>query len=197
MAAGAGTGAFFLLSGGGPGGEDPVGPFTFKVGKVTSVPVADTPPKKEVVAARDAVADLLSRLYTTAFVDTEAWENGTFPALPSYFAGPASKRAKRDLDDLSLGSEATNIERVEPSDGSLTLSFLIDPEQQPYAAVAEADFEATGRAVGGDPIAITHGGRYVVRIVDGEWRIVGYDVEGGVNSGSPQTGPSPEPGESP
>ena len=193
VAVGLGTGAFFLLRGDGDGKaeEPPVGPFTFEVGDVSSVPVGESARGTALDKARGAVADLMGRLYTTAFVDPTAWKGGAFPDLPSYFAGPAAKRTGRDLDDLSLGSEAKNIERVEPSSGELTLTFLIDPDRQPYAAIAETTFEATGRAVGGKPVSISQTGRYVVRLESGEWRIVGYEVEGAIDSGSPQPGASP------
>jgi len=182
--AGAGAGAWALLREGGPGEEEdlPVPDLVWEVGRVRSTPVDADASQGDLESARDAVTDLLDRLYTTAFVDPAEWGDGSFPELGSHFAGPAASRADRDRDDLTLGGDAARIERVEPTEARLRLSFLVDPQAAAYAAVATATFRADGRTTDGGALMILHRGRYVVRRVEGEWLIVGYDVEGSVES---------------
>lgn len=184
MLAGAGAGAWALLREGGPGEEEdlPVPDLVWEVGRVRSTLVDADASQGDLESARDAVTDLLDRLYTTAFVDPAEWGDGSFPELGTHFAGAAASRADRDRDDLTLGGDAARIERVEPTGARLRLSFLVDPQAAPYAAVATATFRADGRTTDGGALAILHRGRYVVRRVGGEWLIVGYDVEGSVES---------------
>lgn len=182
--AGAGAGAWALLRDGGSGEQEelPVPDLVWEVGRVRSIPVDADAPQDDLESARDAVTDLLDRLYTTAFVDPAEWGGGRFPGLGSYFAGQTAPRAERDLDDLTLGGDAAAIERVVPTRARLRLSFLVDPEARPYAVVATTTFRADGRTNDGGALAIAHRGRYMVRQVEGEWLIVGYDVEGSVES---------------
>jgi len=184
MVAGAGAVAWALLRDGGPGEEEalPVPDLVWEVGRVRATTVDAEAPQADLETARDAVTDLLDRLYTTAFVDPGEWDEGRFPGLGSFFAGPAAARAERDRDDLTLGGDAAGIERVVPTRARLRLSFLVDPQAAPYAAVATATFRADGRTSDGGALAIAYHGRYVVRQVEGEWLIVGYDVEGSVES---------------
>lgn len=183
MVAGAGAGAWALMRGGGPQEDQPPVPdLVWSVGRVRSVPVDADAPQDDLEAARDAVTDLLDRLYTTGFVDPAEWDEGRFPGLGSYFAGPATARAERDREELTLGGDAAEIERVVPTRTGLRLSFLVDPQAQPYAAVATTAFRADGRTTDGGALAIVHRGRYMVRQVEGAWLIVGYDVEGSVES---------------
>lgn len=194
---GGGAAAWALLRGG-AGDEEadqPVPDLVWTVGRVRSTPVDAEASQGDLESASDAVADLLDRLYTTAFVDPAEWRGGRFPELGSYFTAPAATRAKRDLDDLTLGDDAPSIERVVPTTSRLRMSFLVDPQAQPYAAVATTTFRADGRTTQGGALAIAHRGSYLVRLVDGEWRIVGYDVEGSVEP-APNAGPG-TPGATP
>lgn len=162
--------------------EPPVPEFSFSVSKVSAVTVDDEPAEAALDRAAEDVAGVLDGLYTTAFVDPEAWAGGTFPSLPEHFSGPAARQARRDLDDLSLGEAAAQVERVEPTRGRLRVSFLVDDAKQPFAAVAEATFRATGTTTDGRPLTIEHAGTYFLRAVDGAWAIVGYEVEGNVQT---------------
>jgi LCP family protein required for cell wall assembly len=122
-----------------------------------------------------AVRDTMTRLYSTAFVDPDAWRGGTFPGLYPLFAGPARRQARRDLSSLTLGSVARQLDAVEPRRARLGVRFLADARDRPVAAVATMRFEGVGHA-GDDERAISHEGEYTLRPVSGSWRIVGYDV---------------------
>ncbi|HEX6206971.1 MAG TPA: hypothetical protein VF058_01300 [Actinomycetota bacterium] len=179
-----GAGAWALLRDGAPEDEEdlPVPDLVWTIGRVRSTSVDADASQGDLEEARDAIADLLDDLYTTAFVDPAKWEGGAFPELGSYFAGSAAARAERDRDGLTLGEDAARIERVEPTRATLRLTFLVDPQAAPYAAVATAGFRADGRTTDGGAVAIVHQGRYMVRRIEGEWRIIGYDVEGSLES---------------
>lgn len=181
--AASGAGAWALLRGG-PGGEQgrPVPDLVWDVERVRSTPVDAEASEGDLEAAREAVADLLDRYYTTAFLDPAQWDGGAFPELGSYFVGRAADRARRDRGGLTLGEDAARIERVAPASATLQLSFLVDPRAAPYAAVATVEFRGDGRATGGGALTIEHRGRYLVRRIEGEWLIIGYDVEGSVES---------------
>jgi len=176
-----GATAFLLLAGGGdtpPEREIPT--FTFKVGDVTPVPVAlggGIATKEET----RAVKAVLERLYTVGFVDPREWAGG-FPALGELFSGDAAARAPKDLEDLTLGSSAPKIEFVEPRPGDLTLSFLVDAESQAISAIAETEFNAHGRLKQGGRLTIVHTGRFWLEPVGDAWTIVGYEVDGSIDS---------------
>ena len=178
-----GAGAFFLLGGPEPEDEVVTPPFEFELEDVRSVRVDGKIPKKAGEAASEQITAVLSRLYDTAFVQPDQWKGGRFPALGSYFAGRAAKRAVRDLESLTLGADAGRLERVQPELGTVEIDLLVDPSRQPYAAIAHTSFEAGGRTRGGEPLRIVHQGRYVVRPVEGSWLVVGYQVEGSVEAG--------------
>jgi hypothetical protein len=183
-AAAIGAGAFFLLRGAEPGEEKVVTPpFRFELDEVRSVRVDGKVSEKAKDAASEQITEVLSRLYDTAFVQPGQWKGGRFPTLGSYFAGRAARRAVRDLESLTLGADARRIERVQPELGTVEIDLLVDPDRQPYAAIARTSFEAGGRTRGGQPLQIVHQGRYVVRPVEGSWLVVGYQVEGSVEAG--------------
>lgn len=146
------------------------------------MPVDAQAEEGDLEGARDAVVDLLDELYTTAFVDPGRWEGGAFPELGSYFTGRAAARAEQDREGLTLGQDAARIERVVPTSATLRLSILVDPQAAPYAAIATAAFRGDGRTTDGGAVEIVHEGRYLVRRVEGGWRIIGYDVQGSLES---------------
>jgi hypothetical protein len=167
-------------------------PFTFARGQTHFVSVAGsasklTPEQRE--AARAGVDALLNDLYDAAFVTKARWEKGAFTAILPHFAGAAAEQARQDVAELTLGPEAERLQSVKPGEGVLRISFLMS-KQEPVAAVAEADFQAQGKLLGGGDLAIAHEGKFFLRVVDGAWRIVGYDVDGSLDSGSAAT-PTP------
>lgn len=183
--------ALLNLSGDGNAAEEePTPRFSFSVGRVGAVAVdkeaTATVPKQTVRQVRQ----VLDRLYTIGFVDPDEWRSGTFPALPELFAEAAAERMDRDLEDLTLGSAAAGVDRVEPGPSKLKLSFLLDEAQQPLTAIAQATFRASGTATDGRSLTIIHGGRYLLELSAGEWRIVGYQVDGEMAPAGPAAGPT-------
>lgn len=189
---GGGTVALLNLSGDGNAAEEELSTprFVFDVGKVGAVGVdkeAEASVPKEVVRQARQVLD---RLYTIGFVDPAEWQGGTFPSLPELFSETAAGRLDRDLEDLTLGRSAAGVERVEPGPSKLQLSFLLDDRQQPLTAIAQASFRADGTATDGSALQIRHGGRYILELSAGSWKIVAYQVEGELAPAAPSAGPT-------
>lgn len=195
LVVGVAVGAYLYFRGGDelpPRRAVPAKPFTFTRGQTHFVVVGGsasklTPEQRE--AARSGVDNLLNDLYDAGFVTKPRWEKGTFTAIFQHFAEAAAEQAQKDLAELTLGPEAERLRSVKPGEGILKISFLMN-KQEPVAAVAEADFQAEGKLVGGGNLAITHQGRFFLRVIEGAWRIVGYDVDGSLDSGSAAT-PTP------
>lgn len=187
-----GAGGFVLLrrgTGTGAGAEErPVPEFSFELGRTKTAAVGERPADPEVAGAAGEIHAVLDRLYTVAFVDPGEWDGGRFPSLSSLFGGPAAGQVAHDLDDLSLGSAATRIDGVAPRRSRLTVSLLYDEGAGPASAIAEATFRAVGRTDDGRRLHIDHQGRYLLRPRGDGWRIVGYRVEGALESPPDGTG---------
>ena len=125
----------------------------------------------------EAVRRSIEDLYRTAFVEPERWEDGDYTRLFSHFSAAARERAQDDLNILTLGAAAAEVDEVEPTRAIVRLEFLLDGHQRPLVAFAETEFDAT--AVTGDiGSPITHRGHYVLRRLNGAWRVVSYKVRG-------------------
>ena len=82
-----------------------------------------------------------------------------------------------DLNLLTLGAAASEVDEVRPTRAAVRLRFLLDAHDRPYGAFAEAEFEATAVA-GGTERPILHRAHYVLRRANGAWRVVSYKVRG-------------------
>jgi hypothetical protein len=193
---GVGVAAYFFFTNG-EGGEaprppKPAEPFVFTRGQTHFVSIGGsaeklTPEQKE--SARAGVDSVLNDVYDAGFVTKSRWEKGAFTSVFQHFAEAAAAQAEEDLPELTLGPEALQLQSVKPGKGILTVDVLMN-KQDPVAAIAEAEFEAAGRLSGGGSLAISHKGKFFLRLIDGAWRIVGYEVDGSLDSGTAAT-PTP------
>jgi hypothetical protein len=167
---------FLLFREGGLVGPD-VPEFSFQIDRVKSRGVEGPATSEALQGPSEDLRSTLDAMYVAGFVDPGKWQGGRFPEVLEAFAGPAARRARRDLQDLTLGSTSRRLEHVEPTRGRLSVSFLLDGDR-PFAAVAFAAFRAVGDLSSGERLAIEHRGEYVMRAIGGAWRIVGYEVEG-------------------
>lgn len=172
-----GTAAWFVLF-----REDGlIGPdvpeFSFELGRIKGQGVEGARASEALRGPAEELRSTLDAMYVAGFVDPGKWEGGRFPEVLEAFAGPAARQARRDLEDLTVGSTSRRLERVEPKPGRLNVSFLLEG-RRPLAAVAFATFRAVGELANRGRLSIEHRGEYVMRVVDGTWRIVGYRVEG-------------------
>lgn len=168
--------------------EPPVPDFSFDLGRTRISAVDDRPSDASREAAVEEVHLLLDDLYTLGFVDPDRWQDGTFPGLADFFDGPAARQAVEDLDDLTLGTAATQLRRVEPRRSRLVVSLLFDEEEAPVSAFAETAFRAGGTASDGTGVRIEHEARFLLRPSAGGWRIVGYEVQGELSAREPAGG---------
>lgn len=163
----------------------PVKPFAFTRGQTHFVSIGGsvaklTPEERE--AARAGVDNVMSDLYDAGFVTRSRWEKGAFSSVLQHFAPGAAEQAQRDLAELTLGNEAQRLQSVRPDNGVLEVSFLMD-KQEPLGAIAETEFQARGNLAAGGNLSLTHEGRFFLRQIEGAWRIVGYEVDGSLDSG--------------
>jgi hypothetical protein len=161
------------------GDEREVPEFSFDLGTIRGFPVAEPAAKEEIESVAEEIRERLDALYVAAFVDPSKWREGEFPEVFDAFAKEAGRRARKDLDHLTIGEAAsTAVTYVKPLTGHLTVRFLVDEGQSPVAAVARAQFSADGDAEDDTNVAIQHDATYYMEPVDGDWLIVGYDVHG-------------------
>jgi len=122
-----------------------------------------------------AIRRTMTELYSIGFVDPSAWDGGEFSSLFPLFAGEARRQAEQDLQRLTLGRLATQLDAVRPRRARLHVRFLADAADRAVVAVADMRFEGVG-IDGDDEREIRQDGEYTLRRVHGGWRVVAYDV---------------------
>ncbi len=134
-----------------------------------------------------AIKQTMTELYRIAFVDPAEWDGGRFPGLFPLFAGDARAEAEGDLQRLTLGRQAGQLDAVRPRVARLDMRFLADARDRPELAVADMRFEGVG--LEGDlERPIRQDAEYTLRKVNGTWRIVGYDVHSRTIAGPTKAG---------
>jgi hypothetical protein len=128
----------------------------------------------------ESVRQMMTDLYSTAFVDPARWESGRFSTLFPHFVADAREQARRDLENLSLGAAAAHLDAVRPEWARLDVRFLVGPTRRPLAAMASMRFAAIGFGPGVPGVVIRHRAEYLLHLVEGRWLIAGYEVEGSV-----------------
>ncbi len=129
--------------------------------------------------AAQAVRRVMTELYSTGFVDPDAWHGGRFPALDTLFTVRTRSRVHRDLAELTLGALARRVDEVLPKTSTIGVRFLVG--RRPFVAVASVKFRGTALA-GDAKLPILHSGSYTLRRVDDRWRIASYEVRSRVPS---------------
>ncbi|MEX0985562.1 MAG: hypothetical protein WD096_11030 [Actinomycetota bacterium] len=119
---------------------------------------------------------VLTDLVQGAFVDPDTWGDydGVFSRA---MTDDAAAKAVREADALTLGVTANaDYEFVTPEHGKLRLQILTDAEDRPAQASALLTFRATAELADGTFTTLTSKGTYLLRVVDGRWRIFSFDV---------------------
>ncbi|MEX2458184.1 MAG: hypothetical protein WD770_04295 [Actinomycetota bacterium] len=155
------------------GGDHPV-EFELRTGRVSVRSVAAEVSREGIDAATEGVHATVQALYMGAFVDPARWDGGAFPDAFQGFEKGAAERARRDLDALTLGSVAGELEWVEPSTGRYSIVFLLDGQNRPVTAVAGVVFRGIGHLKDGETVSISNGADLFLRPVDGAWRVFSY-----------------------
>ena len=129
--------------------------------------------------AAQAVRRVMTELYSTGFVDPDAWQGGRFPELENLFTVRTRSRVHRDLAELTLGALARRVDEVRPGTSTIGVRFLVG--RRPFVAIASVKFRET--AVADDVgLPIRHSGSYTLRRVDDRWQIASYEVRSRVPS---------------
>lgn len=128
----------------------------------------------------EQIRQTFAAMYTAGFLDPAQWQAG-FPAVLDAFAPAARKRARDDLNQLTLGGSARSLGSARPTESRIVIRFLPNEGRRPVAAVADMRFEGIGSGPGFE-VPVRHEGEYLLRQIDGRWLIVGYEVRGRVGS---------------
>lgn len=135
--------------------------------------------RTQLLPAAQAVRRVMTDVYTTGFVDLEAWDDGRFPTLQRSFTLRTRPRVHRDLAELTIGRLARGIDSVRPGPSTIGVRFLVG--RRPFIAVASVRFRGTATGEGVD-LPVQHSGSYTLRRTDDGWRISSYDVRSRVPS---------------
>jgi hypothetical protein len=161
---------------GGPNAGTDEHPVAFEL-EITRIGLRSVAQKLSRTQAERAVEDIrlqVQDLYLAGFLDPERWQDGEFPDAFGNFDEGAAARARNDLNALTLGDTADEMEWVEPKIGRASIVFLLDQGNRPVTAVAGVVFRATGHLKDGGTVAIESGADLFLRPIDGVWRIFSY-----------------------
>lgn len=156
------------------------GPLGIRLAKVTGVALKGRPERRPLLKPAEQIRQTISLMYTAGFVDPAQWRAG-FPGVLDAFAPDSRKRAREELNQLSLGGSARSLITVTPTDARIVIRFLPDEKRGPAAALADMHFQAVGIGDGFE-VPILHDGDYLMRRIGERWLVVGYDVRGRVGS---------------
>ena len=183
-----------LTRGGGPvrPGEPPIPTVEF-VAKTKAVFQGKAAAPAAQQSEVDALTKIFNEYYQTAFVDPEAWGDGTFTDLADLFTDDAKASFTRDLPALTIGQARIEVRRVDLDSTALTLTVYYDSKQQPMFAVASVSFAAKGtmKKDGSPKLTIAQAATYYLHKMGSDWKITGYDTN------ETQTTPTPSPTASP
>ncbi len=129
--------------------------------------------KRRLLPAAEAVRRVMTQMYSTGFVDPDAWQGGRFPTLEDLFTIRTRSRVRRDLDELTLGPIARRVDEVRLGASTIGVRFLVG--SRPLVAVAAVKFRGTA-TVDGTTLPILHSGSYTLRRVGDRWQIASYEV---------------------
>lgn len=137
-------------------------------------------------AANDAakkVIDLVNTYYDIAFLQPSRWGGGQHPDLGTLFSDDAKASLAGNLQVVALGSAAPQLTKVTPvNEQAGIIKVLIEPNGAASYAAVPTHFDATGTAVGGGAVPITHDAQLLVDIAAG--KIIGYDMGSRIGASS-------------
>lgn len=181
------AGVVYVLRSGLPGlpGEPEVPAFDFKVTKVSAIASSTEVRDKELASQAETVAGfvapVLDDLFTSAFLDRDAWTSGDYTDAWTAFDATAADAAVASVETLTLGVAAGDrFATVLPDRGTLRIDVLFDLEGLPFMATATVTFEAVATAADGAvdvPGTIVSTGTFFLRPGGDGWRIVAFRVD--------------------
>lgn len=179
----------FVLTGGKNG---PLGPitgtapdvtvpdFSFDLGKALPIPTVEGANVKKLRApasqAQQSANDVIDTFYTEAFLDPANWRDGSYDDAFQGFRSDAATQAKNDTAALTAGSVGDTFSKITPAHSTLKTNVLLDSKGQPVSMVAIVKFVAKGVALNGGTHTFVSLGQFFLLKVDGDWKIVSFDV---------------------
>ena len=185
----AGVAAFLLTRGGGLGGSDePATPTMQFVAKPKHVFQGKAVGPSVQQAEVQSITEMFNEYYQQAFVDPEAWGDGTFADLAGMFADDAKAAFTKNLPSLTIGEARTELERVDLGRNFFGVTVYYDSRQRPTFAVTSVQFEGRGTLKrSGPPVTIKQAATYWLQKLGDAWKITAFDTN------ETQTTPTPSP----
>jgi hypothetical protein len=185
-------GLAFALTGGNDGPLGPLVPgtgepdrvtpeFAFREGKAQAVATVAAQSAKQLDAEAQRVSKetttVIDDLYTAAFLDPDNWTNGTYDSAFEVFDEASGQEARSGLDALTAGASAgETFDDIQPGPSVIHSRVLMDAKGQAASVVARVTFTARAANTDGTITLLVSDGEFFLRPVDGEWKVVAFDV---------------------
>jgi len=154
----------------------PAQPLKVELVTTAKVPPGGPSPKSAATQAGPGLERFLDRYLTAAFVNAAGGEAG-WDGLIGLFDKPVRASARKQLDALSLGTDAPKVSAVRPSRASARAVVLYG-EQRPEAATVRLAFDGTADTAQGS--GQVHLRSVLQLLATGEgWRIAAFDSRTG------------------
>jgi hypothetical protein len=154
----------------------PAQPLKVELVTMAKVPPGGPSPKNAATQAEPGLERFLDRYLTIAFVNAAGGEAG-WDGLIGLFDKPVRASARKQLDALSLGTDAPKVSAVRPSRASARAVVLYG-EQRPEAATVRLAFDGTADTAQGS--GQVHLRSVLQLLATGEgWRIAAFDSRTG------------------
>ena len=154
----------------------PAQPLEVELVTMAKVPPGGPSPKSAATQAEPGLERFLDRYLTVAFVNAAGGEAG-WDGLIGLFDKPVRASARKQLDALSLGTDAPKVSAVRPSRASARAVVLYG-EQRPEAATVRLAFDGTADTAQGS--GQVHLRSVLQLLATGDsWRIAAFDSRTG------------------
>ena len=188
--AAAGVGVSLIGGSSDPADEEPTPVVAFEA---TISGEGDSKPSDEAVQAEgEKIVELLDDWYQQAFVDPEKFGDGTFPEVAATFDEAARIAFAEDVDALTIGPAREEVERVEPTTATATITVFFEKGKTPTWATAAVSFAATAtlKDETAPPVGIDQTVTLFLRRTDEGWLVSTY-YDAHQEQRSIETSPSP------
>jgi hypothetical protein len=158
--------------------------FNFKGMKTAAVPTVTSQSAKNLEKPAQAAAQqttgVIHQLYSSAFLDPANWQSGSYDSVYALFSRSAAAKAKASADVLTAGPRAGDtFADIQPGKATIQSQVLMDSRGNPSTVVAKVTFTALGTQTEGPTTLFVSSGSFFLRKVNGDWKIVAFEVRRG------------------
>lgn len=169
--------------------------FDFETSKAIAIASDASAKQKDLQAEATRVANettpLIDSLYTEGFLDPDNWTVGAYDEAWEVFDENSRVEAQTQGDALTAGPAAGDtFTDIQPVRGVLETRVLVGPDGEAVSVVAIVNFIAQGSMEGGSRTLFRSEGQYFLRQVNGEWKVVGFEVDRADKVKAPKPSPS-------